>query len=67
MRMRRFVILIYEDCDAIKTKEVQNWKNNGCACRWMRRLPWQIQNNFNDLVVRIHAMGAVNDELLLYT
>ena len=55
----KIVILNYEDYDAIMTGELQEFEKLDAYLEKLRK-------DCNDLMVKLHNLGAVNDELLLH-
>ena len=60
------VILDYEDYDAIMTKELQQFEKLDVSVEGCDAYLERLRNDCNDLMVKLHNLGAVNDELLLH-
>jgi len=62
----KIVILNYEDYDAIMTKELQQFEKLGVSAEGCDTYLEKLRKDCNELMVKLHNLGAVNDELLLH-
>jgi len=65
-RMVKIVILHYEDYDAIMTKELQQFEKLDVSVEGCDAYLEKLRKDCNNLMVKLHNLGAVNDELLLH-
>ena len=63
---RKIIILNYEDYDVIMTKELQQFEEMDVSVEGCDTYLEKLRKERNDLIVKLHDMGAVNDELLLH-
>jgi len=62
----KIVILNYEDHDAIMIRELQQFENLDVSVEGCEVFLEKMRKDCNDLMVKLHNLGAVNDELLLH-
>ena len=59
----KIVILNYEDYDAIMIRELQQFENLDTSVEGCDAYLEKLRKDCNDLMVKLHNLGAVNDEL----
>jgi len=60
------VILNYEDHDTIMTRELQQFEKLDVSAKGWDIYLEKLRKDCNDVMVKLHNLGAVNDELLLH-
>ena len=62
----KIVILNYKDYDAIMIRELQQFEKLDVSVEGCDAYLEKLRKDCNDLMVKLHNLGAVNDELLLH-
>jgi len=63
----KIIILFYKDYDTIMTLALQQFAKRNVPVNGCYAYLGKLRKDCNDLVVEFHAMGALRDEMLLYT
>jgi len=62
----KIAMLNYEDYDTIMAKELQQFEKLDVSVEGCDTYTEKLRKDCNDLMVKLHNLGAVNDELLLH-